>query len=40
VYESSKKWLLHIDDADEEAEERLSVRAGVLRSGREALQQQ
>jgi hypothetical protein len=25
VYEAAKKWLLHVDDGDEEAEDRLSV---------------
>jgi hypothetical protein len=34
VYEAAKKWLLHVDDGDEEAEDRLSVQlvAGVLRA--------
>jgi solute carrier family 25 iron transporter 28/37 len=33
VYEAAKKWLLHVDDGDEEAEDRLSVQlvAGGLR---------
>lgn len=35
VYEASKKWLLHIDSGDEEAEDRLSVQlvAGGLAGG-------
>lgn len=35
VYEGTKKWLLHIDSSDEEAEDRLSVQlvAGGLAGG-------
>jgi solute carrier family 25 iron transporter 28/37 len=35
VYEGSKKWLLHIDSGDEEAEDRLSVQvvAGGMAGG-------
>lgn len=35
VYEAAKKWLLHIDSGDEEAEDRLSVQlvAGGLAGG-------
>lgn len=35
VYEGAKKWLLHIDSGDEEAEDRLSVQlvAGGLAGG-------
>lgn len=35
VYEGTKKWLLHIDSGDEEAEDRLSVQlvAGGLAGG-------
>lgn len=40
VYEGAKKWLLHIDTGDEEAEDRLSVQLVAGESMWEQQQQQ